>query len=441
VDGRQGKLTDSLQFRLSIGLALAILIVAIIAGLFSYGWAFKEAIELQDEQLIQLAALVNRNQITQPDSAAEIEISRVDPESHFVVQWLDFAPGQIIELPGLPMDTANGLHTQVLHGVSWRIYVKTLMSGRRVAVAQQTEVRDEIARDSAFNTLIPLLILIPVLLTWVAYLSRQVFAPLKKMAIQLDQVSGDDLMPLSEEHLASEISPFVRAINRLLERVSEFIDQQRKFSRDAAHELRSPLTAISLQTERLVELGLNSPLHPRLINLHKATERTRVLIEQLLTNARVQEDHLVIKVPVSLKELLRELLEDLLPLLDDKSINISVIGEDVMVASEPIDLQILIKNLIDNAIRYTPYKGSIEILLEDNENSTHVIVKDSGPGIPVVEQERVFDPFYRVPGNLQLGSGLGLSIVKTIAKRLDLNVALYNNREQSGLSVRVSFPK
>lgn len=441
MDGHKGKLKNSLQFRLSVSVAITILVVAILSGVFAYFWAFEEAIELQDEQLIQLAALVNYQRINQPNSMAEIEVSRVDPESHFVVQWLDSAPGQIRELPDLPQDLMEGLHTMVLQGMSWRLYVKKVLTGQRVAVAQQTEVRDEIARTSALNVLIPLIILIPLLLAGVAYLSRQVFAPLRNMASQLDENNNNNLTPLSEEGLASEISPFVRAINRLLHRIGEFVENQRKFSRDAAHELRSPLTAISLQAERLVELSAGSELHARLISLHKATERTRTLIEQLLVSARVQEDHRLVKIPVSLKDVLREVLEDLLPLADVKTIGISVEGDDVVVFSEAIDLQILIKNLIDNAIRYTPPNGVIKICLKEGECATEVIVKDSGPGIPLAEQSRVFDTFYRVPGNEQLGSGLGLSIVKIIAKRLGLDVTLYNNPDQVGLSVRVIFPK
>lgn len=441
MDGRKGKLRDSLQFRLSISVAITTLVVAILAGAFAYFWAFEEAIELQDEQLIQLAALVNHQQISQPSSLAEIEISRVDPESHFVVQWLDTAANQVRELPDLPQDITEGLHTLVLQGMSWRLYVRKTPNEQRVAVAQQTEVRDEIARTSALNVFIPLIILIPLLLAGVTYLSRQVFAPLRKMSNQLDEDNSSDFTPLAEEGLASEISPFVRAINRLLRRNSEFVEQQRKFSRDAAHELRSPLTAISLQVERLVELSAESDLQARLINLHKTAERTRNLIEQLLINARVQEDHRIVKIPVSLKDVLRELLEDLLPLADARSISVSVEGDDLSVLSEPIDLQILIRNLVDNAIRYSPQNGSIKIFLEEDKQATTVIVKDSGPGIPLAEQARVFDTFYRVPGNEQLGSGLGLSIVKNIAKRLGLRVDLYNNPDQVGLSVRVVFPK
>lgn len=444
MDGSKSKLSNSLQFRLSIGTAIAILAVALIAGLFSYWWAFEEAIELQDEQLIRLVELVNHQQIVQPDADTPIEISRVDPESHFVVQWLDNKDQHgAIELPGLPLDLPEGFETRQVQNASWRILVKTFSDGARIVVAQQTEVRDEIARTSALNTLVPLIILIPLLLIWVAYLIRQVFAPLQKMAQQLDQSTDNNLMPLPDTNLASEIAPFINAINHLLARVRDSITQQRQFVRDAAHELRSPLTAISLQTERLVELSpQQQDLHNRLINLHGATERTRILIEQLLTMARAQDEKIASGKIISLKTLLRELLEDLLPLADIKKIDIAVISNDIQVYSHPIDLHVLIKNLIENAIHYTPFNGHVEIILNDDMNAAELLVRDSGPGIAIDEQARVFDPFYRVLGNEQPGSGLGLSIVRTIANRLNLTVTLNNNdaTDQTGLCVRVAFP-
>ncbi|MEN0036558.1 MAG: ATP-binding protein [Cellvibrio sp.] len=444
MDGSKSKLSNSLQFRLSVGTAIAILVVALISGLFSYWWAFEEAIELQDEQLIRLAALANRQQIVQPAANTPIEISRADPESHFVVQWLGNAnTDDAVELPGLPENLQDGLQTHQVQNTYWRILVKTFNHGGRVVVAQQTEVRDEIARTSALNTLVPLIILIPLLLIWVAYLIRQAFAPLKKMAQQLDQSNDNNLTALPDHNLASEIAPFIGAINHLLARVRDSIAQQRQFVRDAAHELRSPLTAISLQAERLVELSPDKEdLHTRLINLHRATERTRVLIEQLLTMARAQDNQISVGKMLSIKALLRELLEDLLPLANVKKIDVAVIGNDVQVYSQPIDLQILIKNLIENAIHYTPKNGHIEIILTDHGDSTELCICDSGPGIALAEQERVFDPFYRVLGNDQPGSGLGLSIVRTIATRLNIKVTLNNNdaAEKTGLCARVMFP-
>lgn len=435
MDGRKNKLIHSLQFRLSIGTAIAIVVVAIIAGVFSYWWAFEEAIELQDEQLIRLSALVN-HKVIQPQ--IPVEISSADPESHFVVQWLDKSiEPTLLELPEMPLDLKDGLQTQFVNGASWRMLVKSFQDGSRVVVAQQTEVRDEIARASALNTLIPLFILIPLLLMWVAYLIRIVFSPLKSMAAQLNTSSDANLLPLPEENLASEVEPFITAINHLLTRVNNSIRQQRQFVRDAAHELRSPLTAISLQTERMIESNLQPELQTRLINLHKATERTRILIEQLLTMARVQDNLLSSNMDISIKGLLREILEDLLPLAELKKIEILVDGDDIFVQSQPIDLQILIKNLIENAIRYTPDEGLIEIILIRNSDVTELIIKDSGPGIPESEIDRVFDPFYRVPGSNQPGSGLGLSIVKTIANRLGVKVKLHS--AEHGLSAHVIF--
>jgi len=442
MDGRKVKLIDSLQFRLTMGTALAILIVAIITGGLSYWWAREEAIELQDEQLIRLAALVNSQRIAPQDSSTPVEISSADPESHFVVQWLGSASAQAFDaLPNIPNDIAEGLQTRDVQGVSWRLLVKTLKNGRRVLVAQQTEVRDEIAVMSTLDTLIPLIVLMLLLTLIVSYLIRQVFAPLKKLAAQLDGRPDHDLKPLPEENLALEISPFVVAINRLLIRVNHSMVQQRQFVRDAAHELRSPLTSISLQAERLIELTTEPVLHNKLINLHKATERTRILIEQLLNMARAQENVTGSDSIVSLKAVLRETLEDLLPQAEAKQIGVAVFGADLKVKGDAMDLHIILKNIIDNAIRYTPHNGTVDILLEDKHTFVCVIVKDSGPGIANDEQARVFDPFYRVPGTEQVGSGLGLFIVKNIVNRLGLELDIYNNTgKATGLSVEIRFP-
>lgn len=448
MDGRKNRFINSLQFRLSASMAAAIVLMAIVAGIFSYSWSFEEGLALQDAQLNRLADLVDEHRIDEPDPSRPQHVSHKDPESHFVVQWLIPAPLHTPELEGLSADLPDGLQTLTVKDVNWRVLVETLDDGKRVLVAQQTEVRDEIARIGAINTLLPLFILIPVLVLLLGYLVRKVFAPLKKVALQLDENAEGDISLLfdggfgevANEKLATEIQPFVAAINQLLLRVRDSVKLQRQFVRDAAHELRSPLTAISLQAERLVESSAASPLHGRLVHLHEATERTRVLIEQLLTLARAQDQQPAADTRISLKAVLRELFEDLLPLADYKHIEMSVAGDDIEVYSQAIDVQILVKNLIENAIRYTPDGGQVEIQLQRMPGVAQLIVKDSGPGIPAAEQARVFDAFYRVLGNGQPGSGLGLSIVKTIAARLGLQVSLYNtDAPETGLSVCVSF--
>ena len=441
MDGQQSKLTKSLQFQLSASISIAITLVALIASVISYWWSFNEAIELQDEQLRRLSSLVNDQRIAQITPAKPIYKSSVDPESEFIVQWLDSsAQQQNFEIPGLPNNLPDGLQTQTVNGVGWRLLIEKQEDGTRSLVAQQTEVRNEIARISAINTLIPLLILIPILSLLIAYLIRQVFLPLRKMSTQLNNTDNQDLQPLQQQNLANEIAPFVTAINHLLDRVRHSMMLQRQFVRDAAHELRSPLTAISLQAERLIDSNESPSLQPRLVNLHKATERTRILIEQLLTMARAQEENTNNNSRISIKSLLREVIEDLLPLADLKNIDLSVDGDDVYIHSQPIDVHILVKNLIENAIRYTPENGKVEIFIKANSGSPQLIIKDSGPGIPEIEMERVFDAFYRVLGNNEPGSGLGLSIVKTIADRLGLDIKMYNSDEKNyGLVACVTF--
>jgi two-component system OmpR family sensor kinase len=419
--------------------------VALIASGISYRLSFNEVIEVQDEQLRRLSSLVNDQRIAQTIPTKPIYKSSIDPESDFIVQWLDSSSQsssqqQNFEIPGLPNNLPDGLQTQIVNGVGWRLLIEKQEDGTRSLVAQQTEVRDEIARISALNTLIPLLILIPILSLLIAYLIRQVFLPLRKMSTQLNNTDNQDLQPLRQQNLANEIAPFVTAINHLLNRVRHSMMLQRQFVRDAAHELRSPLTAISLQAERIIDSNESPELQLKLVNLHKATERTRILIEQLLTMARAQEESTNNNIRISIKSLLREVMEDLLPLADLKKIDLSVDGDDIDIYSQPIDLHILVKNLIENAIRYTPENGKVEIFIKKNTESSQLVVKDSGPGIPETEMGRVFDAFYRVLGNNEPGSGLGLSIVKTIASRLGLEINIYNSQDQSsGLVACVTF--
>jgi two-component system OmpR family sensor kinase len=171
------------------------------------------------------------------------------------------------------------------------VLVKTLPSGGRVAFAQQTEVRDEIARDSALRTLMPFLILLPILLLLVADLVRKIFKPVAALSREIDQRSEQDLYPLVAAPLPLEIRPFVVAINRLLGRVSQSMEAQRRFIADAAHELRSPLTALSLQAERLAGAEMSDQARERLGTLRQGIERGRSLLDQLLALARAQSSN------------------------------------------------------------------------------------------------------------------------------------------------------
>jgi len=437
MDGRQGVLKQSLQFRLSVWLSLIIVVGAMVASTFSFITVFQEALELQDDQLQQMVALIERQHwsITQ----TKLQTDGSEPESRIVVQRL----GEAGELPGLPMYLPDGLQTVTIEKLSWRVLVKTLTSGSRMAIAQRTDERDEIAHDSALRTLVPFLILIPILLVLVSDLIHKMFHGLTKIALDLDQRSERDLQEITDSRLPSEIRPFVLAINQLLGRVAQSVAVQHRFVADAAHELRSPLTALSLQAERLEAAEMSIEARDRLMVLRKGLHRTQGLLEQLLTLARVQSETQEPTEPVSLQFIFRQVLADLMPLAEAKRLDLGVVSTvDAYLVISEADLNIVLRNLVDNAIRYTPEGGQIDLSIQITEGSIILQVADTGPGIPVTEWARVFDPFYRLLGHDVVGSGLGVSIVQTVVARVGATIQLsYANEEfKSGLCVTVIFP-
>jgi two-component system OmpR family sensor kinase len=444
MDGFKKRLSESIQLRLSFSLSLAILIVAIAAGIFSFMSAFDEAHELQDDVLRQVASIYDRHHLPITPISKDSRPQDADAEFRVIVQYL--ADGSKTRsndadapLP-LPTTLSDGLHTLDVSGEAFRVLVRTMASGERIALSQETSVRDEIARDSALRTLMPLLILVPILLLVVADLVRKIFRPIAALSLEIDQRAEQELHPVKESHLPVEVRPFVVAINRLLNRVAQSMDTQRRFVADAAHELRTPLTALSLQAERLAEAGMSEQAQERLGMLRRGIERSRNLLDQLLTFAKAQAALDLAKSSVSVLGLYRRVLEDLLPLAEARHIDIGVEGDqDVWVSVHELDLITVIKNLVDNAIRYTPEGGKVDLSVDIESHRVQLHVKDSGPGIREEERMRVFDPFYRTLGSDQVGSGLGLSIVRAIAERMGAEVRLACSDEatQSGLCVSV----
>ncbi|MDS9874727.1 ATP-binding protein [Pseudomonas protegens] len=449
MDGFKRRLSESVQLRLSIALSVAVLIVALLAGVFAYVSAFDEALEMQDNTLRQVAALFERQHMTLAYPPPGQVVADDNEESRVVVQYLAdgarAAADSDAEIPlPLPTTLADGLSTLTVGGEPFRVLVKTTSAGLRIAVAQETGARDRDARESAWRGLLPFLILFPVLLLVIADLVRKLFRPIEQLAAEIDLRDEQELHPIDERHLPTEVRPFVRAINRLLLRVTQSMTTQRRFVADAAHELRSPLTALSLQAERLASVEMPSLARERLQLLRRGIERGRKLIDQLLGLASAQSAINGRVEPVSVHGVYRRVLEDLLPLAEDKAIDIGLEGgpdRQVLISQE--DLLTLVKNLVDNAIRYTPQGGRVDLLVAQVQDEILLQVSDSGPGIAVAERERVFDPFHRGLGSDEVGSGLGLAIVKAIADRHAGRVWLdySDQRAKRGLCVTVAFAR
>jgi two-component system OmpR family sensor kinase len=461
MDGFKARLSRSLQFRLSLWLSLVILAMAVPAGVFSFFSAFHEANDLQDDQLRQVAALVLSRDLptATPNRRATGEMK--DEESKVIVQILTPEPAAPA-MPAiaaaaaaakddddslrLPYDLPDGMQTVDADHVPWRLFVQSTASGQRLAVGQQTAVRDEIARDSGLRTVMPFMVLIPVLIALVSAMVRSMLWPIKRLSQEVDRRDDQDMRPLAEQQVPDEIRPLIGSINRLLLRVADNMDTQRRFLADAAHELRSPLTALSLQAENLAATDLSPTSKARLLPLRQGLNRSKALLEQLLTLARSQNtgaSQLTQLTPVSLRAVLRRVVEDSLPLAQARQIEIGVEADtEITLVAQEVDIVALLRNLLDNAVRYTPPGGNVELRVRTLPGLVSIEVEDSGPGIEAAERERVFDPFYRVLGSDQDGSGLGLSIVKSIVARLHGKLELQHARSTApyGLKVSISLP-
>ncbi|MBR7780286.1 ATP-binding protein [Undibacterium rugosum] len=448
MDGIKRRLNESVQLKLSFTLSLAILVVALVAGVFSFLSALDEAHELQDDVLRQVAHLMDRQRLSPAAPTTDARLNEADEESRVIVQRLgEVSPSTVgVDAGGvLPLSAtlADGLQTLEVGGETFRVLVKTTASAERIAVAQESGFRNEIARDGALRTVMPFLILVPVLLLIVADLVRKMFQPIAALSEEIDQRAEQELHPVEDRHLPVEVRPFAVAINRLLARVGQSMESQRRFVADAAHELRSPMTALSLQAERLTDTEMSDVAGERLTILRQGIERGRSLLDQLLTLAKVQSTTVEPRVSLSVQCIYRRVLEDLMPLAEVKHIDIGVTDmQDAEVWANEMDMTTLVKNLVDNAIRYTPQGGRVDLSIGLSDGKVVLRVQDSGPGIPLAERGRVFDPFYRTLGSEQIGAGLGLSIVKAIANRIGAEIRLdfVNETQQTGLIVTVFAP-
>lgn len=342
----------------------------------------------------------------------------------------------------LPVGIADGIQTRKLGSTSYRVYIQTISTGERISILQATSFRDEIAQDSALRTVTPLLILVPILILLVGILIPHMLKAVTKITADITHRGINQLHPITAENIPDEIQPFVDGINHLLIKIAQSMSLQRRFIADAAHELRSPLAALLLQAEHLGNADLPETAQARLATLRLGIERSSLLVTQLLALARAQSDSGKKIEECSLLKVIRVALEDLLPLAEAKNIDIGIITDtDSMVLANDISLLTLLRNLVDNAIRYTPWGGKIDLSIQLTTTGLLFKVEDNGPGIPLQKHKRVFEPFYRIAGQGKTGSGLGLSISHVIAEQIGAKITLgfTDSASQTGLAVTVTF--
>jgi signal transduction histidine kinase len=283
---------------------------------------------------------------------------------------------------------------------------------------------------------------LPIMVAAVAWIVNRGLLPLRFVTAEVQRRDVRTLAPLRTEDLPSEIEPLVGELNRLLERLQHAFSVQRAFISDAAHELRSPLTALRLQLQLLDRAPDEAARAEARTRLGDAIERAIHLVEQMLALARSEPQQAALAVEsVDLSAAAAEAIRDTHDLALAKHIDLGLdAAPGLQVSGEREALRTLVRNLVDNAVRYTPPQGSVQVRTRATADKAVLEVIDNGAGIPPEDRERVFDRFYRRAGAQESGTGLGLAIVKAIAERHGAQVAL-SEPEGGGLIVAVSFPK
>jgi two-component system OmpR family sensor kinase len=430
---------NSLRSRLIAVLVGALFAVGLAASAATYFSARAEIDTLLDEQLRQVAlslrdyARLDLRELGRPD----------DPAHRVVVQIWDPSGGVIYSsdaTPPLPLTRTAGFTTLDHDGRRWRMFT-ALAGPRTIQVAQPTALRAQLAADVALRILLPILGALPLLGVLVWLLVGRGLAPLSRLARSVAGRSPASLEALPAAGLPQELQPLVGALNGLLARLEGAFTLQRRFAADAAHELRSPLTALALQIQLLERAGDDGGRAAAIERLKQGVRRAMRLVEQLLTMARLEPEAARRPTgPVALDAIVRTVVADLDVLAQGKGVALALArAEPVRVSGAADAWSILANNLVDNAIRYTPAGGRIEVRAHRAGDLAVLEVADSGPGIAAADRERVFDRFYRGAGVDAPGSGLGLAIVKQVADLHGATVAFDEGLDGGGLTVRVTL--
>jgi two-component system OmpR family sensor kinase len=429
----------SLRQRLLWLVLAAIAIASAIQAVGAYRTALRNADALFDAQLQQFAHSIDAGMPLAPGDARlyefSIQIWGPDGVRIYRSQGAD-----------LPTPRVLGFSDTTVEGTDYRVYL--LRTGQRtIQVAQDLDARRARAGGLALQAVLPVLLLAPLLMLAVWALITFSLAPVERVRQQVATRPADDLSPLPEEGLPREVLPLVRELNQLFHRVDRAFASQRDFVADAAHELRSPLTALKLQAQALRKLPPGGEQAAAVDRLDAGIARAIRLLEQLLALARAEAqrpDDDGAWEDVDVQALCRAAVADVLPQAHARRIDLGLLTPDAQasVRGQFEPLRMLLRNLLENAVKFTPPGGQVDIAIVRAGGALTLRVEDSGPGIPEETRLRVFDRFYRGDADQSegKGSGLGLAIVDAISGRHGAQVKLGDSQRLGGLQVDVVFP-
>lgn len=453
----------SLKRRLLLGILGAVTLIWLLTALVSFLDARSEIDKLLDAHLAQSASLllVQSSSLLEQDDDDDDDDAILElfddiatehvPLQHrynrqvvFQIWWRERLLVHSVHAPNRRLASREeGFSDSDFAGERWRVFSSRDDSGRLlIQIGERRAAREKIAHEIGEHLLQPMLVALVILAAIIWFSVGRGLRPLTTLSMQLVQRDPADFAPLAASNVPSEVMPLIYSLNSLFARVSELLESERRFTADAAHELRTPLAALRAQAQVALDAVDERQRQRALQQVIVGCDRAAHLVEQLLTLARLEPGQ-----PAAswrcfdLHALAASVIGDLAPQAWARQIELELEpGTALNMRGEPALLQVLLRNLLDNAIRYSPQHSTVSVAVAQVAERPTLSVSDQGPGLTAQEQTRVWQRFYRVLGNSASGSGLGLSIVKRIAEIHAATIELDSAAPGPGLRVTVRFP-
>lgn len=427
----------SIRRKLTVTLWVAVSVVGAVAALIAYRVVDDEARELLDNQLRAVASVVaaqaraSRGPAVR-DKEQAIEMAIWGPDGA-----LEYASTDLLATP-----VANpGFVDTTLGKERYRVFSQWV-DRRRIEVAQTVDIREDQAEAAALAAFLSVCVLLPLLSIVIAFVIRAQLKPVHEIAESVSRRDALETGALQAQGLPQEIVPLVEEINRLLQRQSDAVQRERSFIADAAHALRTPLAALQLQVDVLKGSGDPQERAARLLDLKAGIARASRLSQQLLSLARIEAAVGTGDSGIDVGEALAEQRRLYAPIAASAHVHLDIREPrgSSNVRCDPGSFMLICGNLLDNAIRYTPRDGHIDLQARLEGPKWLIEIRDEGPGLPAELLERVFERFFRAPGDASAGTGLGLATVKGLVARLGGHIELRNRTDRSGLVVTLELP-
>jgi two-component system, OmpR family, sensor kinase len=435
----------SLRARLLGLLLLAIVLAAALQASVVYREARGEADVIFDYHMEQMAQALRAGVAVSGLPALSDDLIG-GPPVDFVVQVWSIDGVRIFrsnEKLGLPQRAVLGFSNMKVGGKPYRVYSMQTRF-QVIQIAQDMRPRQAMAESLALRTVMPIAWMAPLLMLIAWWVVSDSLKPVSRVRAQVAARAADDLSPVDDQGLPEEIRPLVQELNLLFGRVQNAFNAQQFFVADAAHELRSPLAALRLQAQGLQRARDDATRSLAVERLLAGIDRATRLVEQLLVLARQQASATAggMACAVSLTDCVRQVVSESASRAGARHLDLGMkAAEEAQVPGQAEALSILARNLVDNAIKYTPEGGQVDVSVLSEAGGVSLVVEDSGPGIPEADRARVLDRFYRVPGEQVPGSGLGLAIVSAIAQWHGAELTLARSESLGGLRVVVHWAK